>query len=197
MSNSFSLIPLPLVDQRYAQALFDLAQEEGLVEILEKAVESFLMVLDQDEDLKHFVQSPFFSVKEQVKVMHSVCENIPFADEGAGQILSRFLRVITLNHRLRALSGILHAFQRCVALSRREFSAQIIAARPLNSQQKQQLQSVLESVVGGKVFLNICVDPEILGGLIIRLGSSQIDTSLMAKLSSLKIALKKRSADGY
>lgn len=190
MSNSFSLIPLPLVDQRYAQALFDLAQEEGLVEILEKAVESFLMVLDQDEDLKHFVQSPFFSVKEQVKVMHSVCENIPFADEGAGQILSRFLRVITLNHRLRALSGILHAFQRCVALSRREFSAQIIAARPLNSQQNNSCKA-FGKCRWGKVFLNICVDPEILGGLIIRLGSSQIDTSLMAKLSSLKIALKR------
>ncbi|WP_019221102.1 ATP synthase F1 subunit delta [Bartonella senegalensis] len=191
MSNSFSLIPLPLVNQRYAQAFFDFLQEKGLVEKVEKAVESFLVVLDQNEDLKRFVQSPFFSVNEQVKVMQSVCENIQFADEDAGQILSRFLRVVALNHRLRALSGILQAFQRRVALSRREVSAQIISVRPLDSQQKQELQVALESVVGGKVLLNICVDPTILGGLIIRLGSSQIDTSLMAKLSSLKLALKK------
>ncbi|WP_375609820.1 FoF1 ATP synthase subunit delta, partial [Bartonella sp. AC53GZZY] len=123
MSDSFSLIPLPLVDKRYAQALFDLAQEAGTVEKVEKAVASFLFVLDQNEDLKRFVQSPFFSVKEQVKVMRSVCERIKFADKGAGQIVGNFLRVIALNRRLCAVIGILHAFQRCVALSRREIAA--------------------------------------------------------------------------
>lgn len=191
MSDSFSLIPLPLVDQRYAQALFDFVQEAGVVEKVEKAVTSFLLVLDQNEDLKRFVQSPFFSVKEQVKVMRSVCESIKFVDENTGQIIGNFLHIITVNRRLGALSGILHAFQRRVALSRREISAQIISARPLGSQQKQQLRVALEGVVGGKVLLNICVDPTILGGLIIRVGSSQIDTSLVTKLSSLKLALKK------
>lgn len=191
MSDSFSLIPLPLVDQRYAQALFDFVQEAGAVEKVEKAVVSFLLVLDQNEDLKRFVQSPFFSVKEQVSVMQYVCENIKFADKSAGKIMSNFLRVIALNRRLCALSGILHAFQRCVALSRREVSAQIISARPLSSQQEQELRVALESVVRGKVLLHILVDPTILGGLIIRVGSSQIDTSLVTKLSSLKLALKK------
>ncbi|OPB35104.1 ATP synthase F1 subunit delta [Bartonella taylorii] len=191
MSDSFSLIPLPLVDQRYAQALFDLVQEAGAVEKVEKAVASFLLVLDQNEDLKRFVQSPFFSVKEQVKVMCSVCERIKFADEGAGQIVGNFLRVIALNRRLCALTGILHAFQRRVALSRREISAQIVSARSLSSQQEQELRVALEGVVGGKILLHILVDPTILGGLIIRVGSSQIDTSLETKLSSLKLALKK------
>ncbi|WP_156851169.1 ATP synthase F1 subunit delta [Bartonella refiksaydamii] len=191
MSDSFSLIPLPLVDQRYAQALFDFVQEAGIVEKVEKAVASFLLVLDQNEDLKRFVQSPFFSVKEQVKVMRSVCERIKFVDEGAGQIVGNFLRVIALNRRLCALSGILHAFQRCVALSRREISAQIVSARPLSSHQEQELRVALEGVVGGKVLLHALVDPTILGGLIIRVGSFQIDTSLETKLSSLKLALKK------
>ncbi|WP_144751471.1 ATP synthase F1 subunit delta [Bartonella saheliensis] len=191
MSDSFSLIPLPLVDQRYAQALFDLVQEAENVEKVEKAVASFLLVLDKNEDLKRFVQSPFFSVKEQVKVMRSVCESIKFADKSAGQIIEKFLHIITINRRLYALSGILHAFQRRVALSRREISAQIISARPLSPQQEKQLREALEGVAGGKVVLNIHVDPTILGGLIIRVGSSQIDTSLVTKLSSLKLALKK------
>ncbi|WP_074381513.1 ATP synthase F1 subunit delta [Bartonella doshiae] len=191
MSDSFSLIPLPLVDQRYAQALFDFVQEAGSIEKVEKAVASFLVVLDQNEELKRFVQSPFFSVKEQSKVMHSLLERFKFADEGAGQIVRNFLRVITINRRLYALSGILHAFQRRVALSRREITAQIISAYPLNSQQKQELQVALEGAVGGKVLLRISVDPTILGGLIVRVGSFQIDTSLVAKLSSLKLALKK------
>ncbi|WP_455477927.1 F0F1 ATP synthase subunit delta [Bartonella sp. B10] len=191
MSDSFSLMPLPLVDQRYAQALFDFVQEAGFIEDVEKAVASFLLILDQNEDLKRVLQNPFFSVKEQVRVIRSVCENIGFADEGAGQIICNFLRVIAVNRRLRALSGILHAFQRRVALSRGEISAQIVSALPLSSHQEKELRVALESVVGGKVLLRISVDPTILGGLIVRLGSSQIDTSLMTKLSSLKLALKK------
>ncbi|WP_455481863.1 F0F1 ATP synthase subunit delta [Bartonella sp. B35(2025)] len=191
MSDSFSLMPLPLVDQRYAQALFDFVQEAGFIEDVEKVVASFLLILDQNEDLKRFVQSPFFSVKEQVKVICSVCENIGFVNEGAGRIIYNFLRVIIVNRRLRALSGILYAFQRRVALFRGEVSAQIVSAHPLNAHQEQELRVALESVVGGKVLLHISVDPTILGGLIVRLGSSQIDTSLVAKLSSLKLALKK------
>ncbi|WP_208435379.1 ATP synthase F1 subunit delta [Bartonella phoceensis] len=191
MSDSFSLIPLPLVDQRYAQALFDFVQEAGIVEKVEKAVASFLLILDQNEDLKRFIESPFFSVKEQVEVMHSVCTSIKFADERAGKIVGSFLRVIATNRRLCALYGILHAFQRHVALSRKEVSAQVISAYPLNSQQEKELRRALEGVVGGKVLLHILVDPTVLGGLIIRVGSSQIDTSLVTKLSSLKLALKK------
>ncbi|WP_336287493.1 MULTISPECIES: ATP synthase F1 subunit delta [unclassified Bartonella] len=191
MSDSFSLIPLPLVDQRYAQALFDFVQEAGSVESVEKAVASFLVILDQNEDLKRFVQSPFFSAKEQVKVMCSLCETIGLSDEGAGRIIRNFLRVVAVNRRLCALSGILHAFQRRVALSRREITAQIISARVLSPRQEKELRVALEGVVGGKILLRISIDPTILGGLIIRLGSSQIDTSLVAKLSSLKLALKK------
>ncbi|WP_139412484.1 ATP synthase F1 subunit delta [Bartonella mastomydis] len=191
MSDSFSLIPLPLVDQRYAQALFNCAQEAGNVEKIEKAVEDFLLVLEQNEDLKHFVLSPFFSVKEQIKMMQSVCENIKFADKEAGQIVGNFLRVVAANRRLSAVFGILHAFQRHVARARRQVTAQIISARPLSSQQKQELCEALEGVVGGKVLLHIIVDPTILGGLIVRVGASQIDTSLLTKLSSLKLALKK------
>ncbi|UNE54058.1 ATP synthase F1 subunit delta [Bartonella machadoae] len=191
MSDSFSLIPLPLVDQRYAQALFDFVQEAGVVEKVEKAVASFLLVLDENEDLKHFVQSPFFSAKEQVKAMGAVVRSLKFDDERAGQIFGDFLRVIAMNRRLAALSGILHAFQRRVALFRKEFSAQIVSACPLSSQQEQELRVALEGVVGGKVLHHTVVDPAILGGLIIRVGSSQIDTSLATKLSSLKLALKK------
>lgn len=191
MSDSFSLIPLPLVDQRYAQALFDLVQEEGCVEAVEKALASFLVVLDKDKDLKYFVQNPFFSVKEQIKALCSVGESIGFSHEGVGQIIRNFLRVVAVNRRLSALSGILHAFQRRVALSRGEVSAQVVSARPLDASQEKALHAALEAVTGGKVFLHVSVDPAILGGLVVRFGSYQVDTSLVAKLLSLKLALKK------
>ncbi|WP_455476239.1 F0F1 ATP synthase subunit delta [Bartonella sp. B17] len=191
MSDSFSLIPLPLVDQRYAEALFDFVEETKSVENVEKAIASFLVVLEQDEDLKRFVKSPFFSAKEQIKVMCSVCDNIGFVDEDAGQVIRNFLRVIAVNRRLCALSGILHAFQRRVALSRGEVSAQIVSARSLSPHQEEDLRMALKGVVGEKILLRITIDPTILGGLIVRLGSFQIDASLVAKLSSLKLALKK------
>ncbi|WP_336293890.1 ATP synthase F1 subunit delta [Bartonella sp. CB169] len=191
MSDSFSLIPLPLVDQRYAQALFDCVQEVGAFEKVEKAVASFLFVLDQNEDLKRFVQSPFFPVKEQITVVRSICESIKFADKSTGQIVCNFLCVIAVNRRLCALSGILHAFQCRVALSRREIAAQIVSACPLSSEQEKELRVALEGVIGGRILLHVLVDPTILGGLIVRVGSFQIDTSLATKLSSLKLALKK------
>ncbi|WP_455474023.1 ATP synthase F1 subunit delta [Bartonella sp. B30(2025)] len=191
MSDSFSLIPLPLVDQRYAEALFDFVQETKSVESVEKAVASFLIILDQDKNLKRFVQSPFFSAKEQIKVMSSVCDSIEFSNEKAGQVIRNFLRVIAVNRRLCALSGILHAFQRRVALSRGEVVAQVVSVRSLSSHQEEELRTALKSVVGEKILLRIIVDPTILGGLIVRLRSFQIDASLVAKLSSLKLALKK------
>ncbi|MCZ2328792.1 F0F1 ATP synthase subunit delta [Bartonella sp. F02] len=191
MSDSFSLIPLPLVNRRYAQALFDLVQEAGCVEEVEKALTSLQAFLDQNKDLKRFVQSPFFSAKEQIKVMYSVCDGIGFSDEGAGRIISNFLRVVAMNRRLSALPSILHAFQQHISAFRGEVSAQVISARPLDANQKEELCAALESVVGGKVSLRISVDPTILGGLIVRFGSRQIDTSLVTKLFSLKLALKK------
>ncbi len=80
--------------------------------------------------------------------MHSVCEHIKFADEGAGQIVGNFLRVIALNSRLCALTGILHAFQRRVALSRGEVSAQIVSARPLNPQQEKSCAWLWKVLLG-------------------------------------------------
>ncbi|ABM44925.1 ATP synthase subunit delta [Bartonella bacilliformis str. Heidi Mejia] len=191
MSDSFSLLPLPLVSQRYAHALFDLVQKEGYVGDVEKALASFQVILEQDKALKHLVQSPFLSVKEQVKAVCAVCENLGLAHKKAGQILRNFLCVVAANRRLSALSGILQAFQRRVALSRGEVSAQVISAHPLDADQKKELCVALESVVGGKVTLRLSVDPAILGGLIVRLGLYQIDTSLATQLSSLKLALKK------
>ncbi|WP_407965416.1 ATP synthase F1 subunit delta [Bartonella sp. C271] len=191
MSDSVSLVPLPLVSQRYAKAFFDLVQEAGCIEHVEKEVASFLNILEQNEDLKYFVHSPFFSVKEQKKALNALCESIEFVHGEAGRIFRNFLGVIAANRRLFALPSILRAFQRHLVLFRREFFVQIISAHPLNASQKEMLRTALESVVRGKIMLQLSVDPTILGGFIIRLGSCQIDASLITKLSSLKLSLKK------
>ncbi len=191
VSNSVSLVPLPLVSQRYAKAFFDLVQEAGCVEHVEKEVASLLNILEQNEDLKYFVHSPFFSEKEQKEALNVLCETIEFAHEEAGRIFRNFLGVIAANRRLFALSSILRAFQRHIVLFRREFFAQVVSAYPLNADQKEMLRTALENVVKGKIVLQFSSDPTILGGFIIRLGSCQIDASLITKLSSLKLALKK------
>ncbi|EJF92082.1 ATP synthase F1 subunit delta [Bartonella melophagi] len=191
MSDSFSRMPLPLASRRYAQALFDLVQEAGYVKDFEEAFTSFLDILDRNTDLKRLIQSPFFSTKEQVQTLDSICESFRFSDKGAGQIMRNFLRVIVENHRLFALSDILRAFQCCVASFRGEASVHIISAHPLDVHQQEELRVVLADVVGRKILLRLSVDSTILGGLIVRLGSCQIDASLEGKLSSLKLALKK------
>ncbi|AQX28497.1 MULTISPECIES: ATP synthase F1 subunit delta [unclassified Bartonella] len=191
MSDSVSLVPLPLMSQRYAKAFFDLAQEAGCVEQVEKEVASFLKVLEQNEDLQHFVQNPFFSVRKQKEALNVLCQNMEFAHQEAGRIFRNFLGVIAANRRLFALLGILQAFQRHLALFRGEFLVQVTSACPLNVHQKEMLCAALESVIKRSVVLQVSVDPTILGGFIIRLGSYQIDASLVTKLSSLKLVLKK------
>lgn len=190
MSDSLPSVPLPLVDQRYAHALFDLAKEAGYIEDIEKALVSISVVLEQDNALKSFIENPLFSVKEQVEAARFICESLGFSDKGSGRIVRNFLCVVAGNRRLYALSGIVRAFQRCVALFRNESSVHVISACPLNRSQERELYAVLEEIIGGKIILRISVDSTILGGLIIRFGSYQFDTSLVTQLSALKLALK-------
>ncbi|ALE03161.1 ATP synthase F1 subunit delta [Bartonella ancashensis] len=191
MSDSFSFLSLPLVSQRYADALFGLVREAGCVDDVEKILVSFHAVLDQNEALKLFLKNPFFSAKEQVGVFTSICKNMGVANEGAGKIVRNFLHVVAVNRRLSALSGILHAFRRRVASFRKEVSVQVISARQLDVHQKEKLCTTLENILGGKVILQSVIDPTILGGLVVRFGSYQVDASLITKLLSLKLALKK------
>ncbi|MBB5702980.1 F-type H+-transporting ATPase subunit delta [Ochrobactrum daejeonense] len=173
------------VAQRYAGSLFELALEANSVAAVEKDLGRFEALLSGSEDLKRLISSPVFSSEDQLHAISAIADKA-----GIKGLVGNFLRVVAGNRRLFALPGIIAAFRSIAAEHRGEVSADVISAHELTAAQQNELKATLKGVAGKDVTINVTVDPSILGGLIVKMGSRQIDTSLRTKLSSLKLALK-------
>ena len=178
------------VAERYAASLFDLAQEAKCVDAVEKELSSCLSLVESNNDLKRLVFSPVFSSIEQTKAISALCDEAGMNKKSASRYVGNFLCVVAANRRLFLLPAIVAVFHRMVAQFHGEISAEVISACELTASQETELKATLNGVAGKDVNLQKTVNPDILGGLIVRLGSRQIDTSLLSKLSSLKLALK-------
>ncbi|RCS24024.1 F0F1 ATP synthase subunit delta [Phyllobacterium salinisoli] len=173
------------VARRYAGSLFDLALEANSVVQVEKDLGRFEALLDGSDELKRLINSPVFSTEEQVRAISAVADGA-----GIKGLVGNFLRVVAGNRRLFVLPGIIQGFREIAAEHRGEIAADVTAAHALTAAQQNELKATLKGVAGKDVTINVTVDPSILGGLIVKMGSRQIDTSLRTKLSSLKLALK-------
>lgn len=173
------------VAERYASSLFDLALEAGSVEAAGADLTRVQALIDGSEDLKRLIVSPVFSADDQFKAISAIV-----AKAGISGIVGNFLKVVARNRRLFALPGMIKAFRLIAARHRGEISADVTSAHALTAAQENELKATLKSVTGKDVAVNVTVDPSILGGLIVKVGSRQIDTSLRTKLSTLKLALK-------
>lgn len=173
------------VSQRYARSLFDLARDENSVAATEKELGRFAAMLDESDDLKRLVSSPVFSAEDQLRAISAILDKA-----GIKGLVGNFLRVVAQNRRLFAVPGIIVSFRQIAAEARGEVSADVISAHALDAAQEKELKAALKSVAGKDVMVNLTVDPSILGGLVVKMGSRQIDTSLKTKLNSLKLALK-------
>lgn len=173
------------VAERYASSLFELALQEGAVDAVTADLNAFQSMLDESDDLKRFVASPVFSADDQLKAIDALV-----AKAGLGGLFSNFVRVVARNRRLFALPGMIVAFREIAAAQRGEISAEVTSAHALTVAQEDELKVALKGVTGKDVAIAVTVDPSILGGLIVKVGSRQIDTSLRTKLSTLKLALK-------
>jgi len=142
-------------------------------------------MLDESDDLKRFVASPVFSADDQLKAIVAISEQAGFSG-----FVGNFLKVVARNRRLFALPGMIKAFRVIAARQRGEISAEVTSAHALTAAQETELKAALKGVTGKDVAIAVTVDPSILGGLIVKVGSRQIDTSLRTKLSTLKLALK-------
>ncbi|MBX8801230.1 F0F1 ATP synthase subunit delta [Pseudochrobactrum asaccharolyticum] len=183
MTGSSSLISG--VAQRYAGSLFDLALEAKSVAQVEKDLGRIEAMINESEDLRRLINSPVFSTEDQLQAISAVADKA-----GISGLVGNFLRVVAGNRRLFVLPGMIKAFYLIAAESRGEVAADVTSVRELTQAQQTELKATLKSVAGKDVTINVTVDPSILGGLIVKLGSRQIDTSLRTKLSSLKLALK-------
>lgn len=173
------------VATRYARSLYELAAESKSVDAVEEALNGFAALIDESADLKRLIESPVFTADEQVAALNAIV-----AKANMPPLAANFLNVVVENRRLFALPGIIKAFGEIAAAERGEVTAEVTSARELDATQQKQLAATLKDVAGKDVALSVTVDPSILGGLVVRLGSRQIDTSLKTKLSSLKLALK-------
>lgn len=173
------------VTARYASALFDLALSEKKIPAVEKDLKRFDDLVGGSEDLKRLVISPVFSADEQFRAIDALLAKAKITG-----LVGNFIRVVAKNRRLFAMQGMLVAFRKLVAEHKGEVNAEVTVATALTAAQSKELKAALKSAVGKEVALNATVDPSILGGMIVKVGSRQIDTSIKTRLSSLKLALK-------
>ena len=176
------------VAQRYATALFELALEAQGPEDLDSVageLESLNELLEVSDDLKYLVSSPLIGRDDQGQAMAAV-----LSKAGASALIQKFVGLVAAKGRLDALSDMIQAFQGLLERHRGEISAEVTSAIALKDEHLDALKASLREALGRDVQLQAQVDESLIGGLIVRVGSRMIDSSLKTKLSNLKIAMK-------
>ena len=170
---------------RYASALFELAKESGAVERIETDLTRFEALLDGSPDLQRLVRSPAFSSEEQRRAIAAVLDKA-----GIGGLAGNFVKLVAANRRLFSIRDMIAGFKAAAARARGEISASVTVAEPLAEKHLESLRKALREVTGKDVRLAVKVDPSILGGLVVQLGSRMVDTSLKTKLNGIRHAMK-------
>jgi F-type H+-transporting ATPase subunit delta len=171
---------------RYAHALFELARDEKAIDAVKQDLEKFDAMLTESADLTRLVRSPVFDADEQLRALSAILDKA-----GITGLAANFLRVITTNRRLFAVRDMIRGYRALVARYRGEVSAQVTVAEKMSDRNLETLKSALKSVTGGKeVDLDLRIDPAIIGGLVVKVGSRMVDSSLRTKLNAIKIAMK-------
>lgn len=173
------------VSGRYATALFELAVEGKALDEVSSALDTFQDMLNASEDLTRLVRSPVFTADEQNRAIRAVIDKA-----GIGGLAANFIGLVARNRRLFAMPDMIRDYRKLLAAHRGEVTAEVASATKLTAAQVKSLKAALKEKVGSDVQLDSRVDPGLLGGLVVKVGSRMIDTSLRTKLNNLKIAMK-------
>ena len=174
-----------LVSDRYASALYDLAAEKKLVDPVVEDLSNLKNILKDNKELSLVVKSPLITSADKLNIFESLLKKI-----NANELTSTFLKVIEKNKRFSNLASIITQFMNINSQKRGDVLADITSADELNDDQKNNITNQLKSILGDKLSLSFDVDKSIMGGLIVKVGSKMIDTSLANKINKLKIAMK-------
>jgi F-type H+-transporting ATPase subunit delta len=170
---------------RYATALFELALEADSIDAVLANLQKFDALLAQSADLTRLVRSPVFGVDAQLKAVTAIIDRA-----GIAGLAAQFLKVLTRNRRLFAVRDVIRAYGALVARHKGEVTAQVTVAEPLSEAHLKEINDTLNAVTGKDVRVDVKVDPAIIGGLIVKLGSRMVDSSLRTKLNGLRLAMK-------
>jgi len=173
------------VAARYASALYDLADEKGVVDAIASDLSALQKMIAESDDFRRFLKSPVISRGDQSRGIAAIGEKAQLSP-----LAQKFLGLLAANRRLFALPGAIVGFRQILAERRGEATAEVTSAAPLTEGQVSALIASLKNSVGRKVDIVSKVDPSILGGLIVKVGSRMVDSSLKSKLQRLKLAMK-------
>ena len=170
---------------RYATAVFELAAEERSIDTLAADLAELKSLLKESAELARLVRSPLFSREDQAKGMEGV-----LAKAGASALTRKLVLLLAEKRRLFALADVIRAFEQILAKHKGEVAAEVTSARALSPEEAAELKRVLKDKLGREPKLELRVDPALLGGLKLKVGSRMIDSSLRSKLDGLRAAMK-------
>ena len=176
---------LTQIARPYAAALFDLAKSEGSLDAVETGLVNIQKLADESDDFARFLRSPVIAADAKAAAADAI-----LGKANANATVANFVKVVARNGRLFALPAIIKAFRALTAEERGEVSADVTSAAPLSGTQLKTLADTLKQKIGKTVTLTEHVDPSLIGGLVVKVGSQMIDSSLKTKLTAMKIAMK-------
>lgn len=176
---------LSQIARPYASALFEIADADKSVAKVEQGLDAILRLTSESADFSRFLKSPVINTEQKSAAIAQV-----LAKSGADATVTNFVKVVARNGRLFALPAIIAAFKAKAAEARGEVTADVTSATPLSAAQVASLSATLKAKIGKSVTLNQHVDPSLIGGLVVKVGSQMIDSSLKTKLTAMKIAMK-------
>ena len=171
--------------ERYAIALFDLAAEAGAIEAIEGDLNSFLAMAEESENLRRLIDSPLYAAEDKARALSALA-----GKSGAHALTAKFFGAAALGGRASALPAMARAYRVKAAAWRGVIEADVASAIPLSEKQLNELETALKKALGRKVDVRSEIQPELLGGLTVRVGSQLYDSSLKTKLEGLKTAMK-------
>jgi len=169
---------------RYAKALFQLAEADKQLDAVAADLAQLRSMIEESDDLRRLIGSPVVTRQDQGRVMTAIIEKAGLSD-----LVRRFVGLVAQNRRLFVLQSMIDAFLAALAAQRGETTAQVVSAQALSEKQKQDLEAVLKETLGNLVTIDAQVDPALLGGMVVKVGSRMVDSSLKTKLQQLKLAM--------
>ena len=174
-----------LISDRYASALYDLASEKKLVDVVLDDLLFIQSTIKNNKDLKLVIKSPLIKSNDKLEILQNILKS-----KNPNELSLTFLKVLSKNKRFQKTVDIISQFKNINAQKRGDVLADITSAEKLSNEQQDNIKEQLRTILGDKLSLSYKVDKQIIGGLIIKVGSKMIDTSLSNKINKLKIAMK-------
>ncbi|UTW51338.1 F0F1 ATP synthase subunit delta [bacterium SCSIO 12827] len=170
---------------RYATALFELAEADKQLDTVAQDLAAIRDMVDGSADLARLIRSPVIARDNQIAAMDAI-----LTKAGVSELTKHFVGVVAQNRRLFALTAMITQFQGILAQHRGEMTAEVTSAQALSDKQRQAIEDGLKKAMGAKVAVDARVDEDLLGGLVVKIGSRMIDSSIKTKLQQLRLSLR-------